>query len=600
MVSPLPRKGATAEAGAKLSTNGDLLGDGAGKGGAASAGGAINVNLSNSSLVVTAADNSAGIVAASSGGNGGAGGKFKGVFGGDGESGGAGGNGGSVNVLIDSDSKVETSGAFSGAIIASSLSGNGGIGGSENVTVAGSSGAGGRGGNTGAIMVRTSGSITTAGDSSYGILAQGFSGGGGGSGDGQSVFKTDISQGGTSGSVSLVEVLNYGSIATQGDNSYGVLAQSISGSGGAGGNSDGVIASLGGNGAFATDGGSIRFDHNGSLTTAGDSAHGAILQTIGGGGGDGGSADGLVSIGGSGTGGGKGGAINSELYLSSITTTGTQSIGYLGQSVGGGGGNGGDATATSVGVAVSIGGTGGAGGNGGSIDLLSSGNISTGGGVVVIPDQDNPGDTLTLATGSKSAGIVLQSIGGGGGNGGAAYSLSVNAGLSAATALGGSGGDGGDGGDVTLTTEGGSIRTGQYDLSKVTSRNTLPTDAIGILAQSIGGGGGNGGSSFAEALAIAVRIPETDTPVAAAAAYSTGGSGGGGGDGGGAASSGQGVLVDLTKGTRIMTEGQGSHGVLAQGIGGGGGNGGIPRPSQRHSAMVSQRRKGRRSLSILM
>ncbi len=560
--------------GGQLSTIFDATGDGPGDGGSGAAGGNISVVLTDRSRVVTAGDDSIGISAVSSGGNGGAGGEIFDDSTGDGGTGGNGGNGGIVAVGTDPDVEVTTGGARSSAILASSLSGNGGVGGTANATISGSSGGGGIGGNTGLVVVENSGSLSTSGVDSYGILAQGFSGGGGGSGDGLSVLNTDIDQAGTSGSVGLVQVFNFGSISTLGDNSYGVLAQSVSGSGGAGGSSQSfVVPSLGGDGAFATNGGDVEFDHNGTITTAGAGSHGAILQTIGGGGGDGGSATGLVTIGGGGTGGGAGGSITSELFESRITTTGTQAIGYLGQTVGGGGGNGGDAVSNSPGFAVSLGGTAGAGGNGGTINLLSSGSISTGGGVAVVPDQANPGETLTLATGSRSSGLVLQSIGGGGGNGGSAYSLSVAPGLSAATALGGSGGNGGNGGDITLTTEGGSIRTGQYDLSKLTTANTLPTDAIGILAQSVGGGGGNGGSAFAEALALAVTIPGTDVAVAAAGTYSAGGKGGGGGDGGGA-TSGNGVFLDLTKGTRIMTEGQGSHGVLAQGIGGGGGNGG--------------------------
>ena len=554
--------------GGELSTTTDAAGDGSGDGGFGAAGGDISVQLEDGARIRTTASGSAGIVAVSSGGNGGDGGKIKEIFSGDGGKGGAGGNSGAVDVHVsNSASLVETFGDSSSGIIARSLSGSGGFGGDESVTASGDSGSGGRGGDAEGMTVRNDGSITTAGADSYGILAQGFSGGGGGSGDGSSVFKTNIDQAGTSGNVGVVDVLNFGSISTLGDNSYGVLAQSISGSGGAAGDSDLGIASLGGNGAFATNGGAISFDHNGDLTTAGDGAHGVILQTVGGGGGDGGSAAGLVSIGGSGTGGGSGGAVTSELFQSRVTTTGSQAIGFLGQSIGGGGGNGGDAVANGPGLAVALGGTAGGGGNGGSVDLLSSANISTGGGVTNVPDQNNPGVTNTLAAGSRSVGIVLQSIGGGGGNGGAANSLSVGPGLSSATALGGSGGDGGNGGSVTLTTEGGSIRTGQYDASKLTSLNTLPTDAIGILAQSIGGGGGNGGSSFAEALAIAVQVPGTDTSVGATLAFSAGGTGGNGGNAGG-------VLIDLTQGTSLMTEGQGSHGVLAQGIGGGGGNGG--------------------------
>ncbi|WP_411827646.1 hypothetical protein [Luteolibacter sp. AS25] len=567
-------EGGSGGAGGELSTNGDAFGDGAGKGGVGSAGGEVTITLADNSSLRTAGKSSAGVAAISSGGNGGAGGKYKGIGGGEGANGGNGGNGGSVTVDLGSGANVETGGDYSHAIIAASLSGNGGAGGDENATVAGSSGAGGRGGDTGKVLINNHGFIQTHGDGSFGILAQGFSGGGGGSGDGSSVFKTGIDQAGLSGSVGFVEVLNYGVVNTLGDNSYGLLAQSVSGSGGVGGSSELGIASLGGDGAYGTDGGAVELDHNGSITTAGDGSHGALLHTVGGGGGDAGSAAGLVSIGGSGSGGGNGGAIIVDLYGSEITTTGSLASGLLAQSIGGGGGNGGDATAAGPGAALSIGGTAGGGGNGGDVSLLSSARISTGGGVVTVPDQDNPGETNTIATGSKSAGILLQSVGGGGGNGGSAYALSVGPGLSSAAAVGGSGGDGGDGGNVTLTTEGGSIHTGQYDLSKLTTANTLPTDSFGIVAQSIGGGGGSGGSSFAEALAIAVTIPGTDTPIAATAAFSTGGSGGKGGSGGRSAGSDTGVVVNLTKGTQVMTEGQGSHGVLAQGVGGGGGLGG--------------------------
>ncbi len=567
-------QGGDGGAGGELSTLADAGGGGSGNGGVGTAGGAVVIRLNDGSQIRTGGAGSAGILAVSSGGNGGAGGEIKEIFSGNGGEGGNGGNGGNVDVrLEDSGARIDTFGNSSSGIIARSLSGNGGMGGFEDVTISGGSGSGGRSGDTGTIEVINSGSISTAGDDSYGILAQGFAGGGGGSGGGSSVFDTNINQPGTSGTVGFVQVANFGNISTLGDNSYGVLAQSVSGSGGAGGDSQLGFVSLGGDGVFATNGGAVDFDHNGNLTTAGEGSHGAIVQSIGGGGGDGGSAAGLISIGGSGSGGGAGGAVTSDLFGSRITTTGTQAIGYIGQSIGGGGGNGGNAVASGPGAAVSLGGTAGEGGNGGNIGFTSSANIATGGGVTKVSDQNNSGGTTTLATGSRSVGIVLQSIGGGGGNGGSAHSLSVGAGLSSATALGGSGGQGGNGGDVTVTIEGGSIRTGQYDLSKLTTSNTLPTDAIGILAQSIGGGGGNGGSSFAEALAIGVQVPGTDTSVGAALAFSAGGTGGAGGNGGGGASVG-GVLVDLTKGTAIMTEGQGSHGVLAQGIGGGGGNGG--------------------------
>eukprot|EP00903_Cladosiphon_okamuranus_P004119 g4117.t1 len=530
--------------GGSTPTSNQNAGGTAGDGGNGGNNSDVNVNLGNASGVETSGKTSIGIFAGSYGGDGGDGGELStnGDATGDGAGkGGVGSAGGGVGVKLDGNSKVTTAGGSSVGIFVVSSGGDGGAGGKYKGDFGGSGESGGDGGNGGNVNV---------------------------------VIDEGIDQAGVSGSVGLVEVLNYGVINTFGDNSYGLLAQSISGSGGVGGSSELGIASLGGDGAFGTDGGAVELDHNGSITTAGVGSHGALLHSVGGGGGDAGSAAGLVAIGGSGSGGGNGGAINVDLYRSEIITTGSLASGLLAQSIGGGGGNGGDATASGPGAALSIGGTAGGGGEGGDITLLSSASISTGGGVVTVPDQDNPGETNTLATGSKSAGILLQSVGGGGGNGGSAYALSVGPGLSSAAAVGGSGGDGGNGGNVTLTTEGGFIHTGQYDLSKLTTLNTLPTDSFGIVAQSIGGGGGSGGSSFAEALAIAVTIPGTETPIAAAAAFSTGGSGGKGGDGSRSAGSDTGVTVNLTQGTQVMTEGQGSHGVIAQSIGGGGGLGG--------------------------
>src|SRR5690606_26294911 len=91
-------------------------------------------------------------------------------------------------------------------------------------------------------------------------------------------------------------------------------------------------------------------------------------------------------------------------------------------------------------------------------------------------------------SGSGSYGVLAQSVGGGGGNGGLAVSLSMK-GLAqqakgtsySRIAVGGAGGDGADGGDVTVN-HSGTIR--------VSGDN-----AYGIFAQSVGGGGGNAGLS---------------------------------------------------------------------------------------------------------
>ncbi|WKL40349.1 hypothetical protein Q1M64_10905 (plasmid) [Sinorhizobium meliloti] len=122
---------------------------------------------------------------------------------------------------------------------------------------------------------------------------------------------------------------------------------------------------------------------------------------------------------------------------------------------------------------------------------------------------------LTLTTqGSHAAGIVAQSVGGGGGTGGTASSYSAGIGFTASVAVGGTGGNGGAGGEVSVSLTDSAIRTGQGGGDV--------TDAIGVLAQSIGGGGGNGGSSIADALTVAVPTGE-DVSLAMSVATAVGG-----------------------------------------------------------------------------
>ena len=122
-----------------------------------------------------------------------------------------------------------------------------------------------------------------------------------------------------------VTVQNNGSITTQGANAEGILAQSIGGSGGAGGSASGFVA-VGGNAKtnpLPADGGAVNIGTNsGSITTNGISAIGILGQSIGGGGGDGGSASGaVVSLGGSGGAGGAGGVVSSTNNYNTIITT---------------------------------------------------------------------------------------------------------------------------------------------------------------------------------------------------------------------------------------------------------------------------------------
>ena len=103
---------------------------------------------------------------------------------------------------------------------------------------------------------------------------------------------------------------------------------------------------------------------------------------------------------------------------------------------------------------IGVGGNGGAAGNGGNITVTNSGSITT---------EDD-----------LSFGIHAQSIGGGGKGG--ATTAKPGAISTFSIAIGGNGGASGSGGTVMVTNTGPLVTQGN--------------DAIGIVAQSIGGGGG--------------------------------------------------------------------------------------------------------------
>ena len=557
-----------------LGGNGAASGDGtatigssfAHNGGNGGAGGNVTIGLSQAAISTTA-DSSPGIVAVSQGGIGGNGG-FGGA--GIGESGGGdGGNGGgtgTVMVMLGTGASILTQGTTSMGILAQTLAAAGGDG-DGNTGDAGGAGGGGQGGTAQNVTVTNNGTITTQNTGSRGIFAQSMVLGGGGSGGSSyGLFSSDGGSGGGPGASGSVTVTNAGSISTTGQGAEGILAQSIGGTGGAGGQANGITFTVGGTGGtdpFTTTGGSVTINNLGNISTTGQLGIGILGQSIGGGGGDGGNASGLsVAIGGSGANGGIGGPVAAYLTGGLIQTANDLSPGVVMQSIGGGGGNGGNSAANGLITAVTLGGTAGTGANGGQSQIVDTGtSISTSGG--------------------KSPGLVAQSIGGGGGNGGGATSYSVGAGASASVAVGGGGTSGGNGGWASVTLSGASVATGQNpELVNGTAMppgqsvcpsslpcNILPVDDYGAVVQSVGGGGGLGGNSVAKALAVAVPTPPSGNQVAVAASASVGGTGGDGGAGGLAEFS-------LSNGGSISTRGQGSTAVLAQSIGGGGGAGG--------------------------
>ncbi|RUW98055.1 autotransporter outer membrane beta-barrel domain-containing protein, partial [Mesorhizobium sp. M8A.F.Ca.ET.059.01.1.1] len=147
---------------------------------------------------------------------------------------------------------------------------------------------------------------------------------------------------------------------------------------------------------------------SGTIITHGERAHGVVAQSVGGGGGYGGDAKGkssnALAIGGVGGKGGDGGDVT-VIRTGTITTTGKDSIGIIAQSVGGGGGIGGagfgrfGADDDGGGPnAIGFNTPGGTKGTGGKVTIIQSGAIET--------------------DGDRGHGIVAQAVGGGGGAGG--------------------------------------------------------------------------------------------------------------------------------------------------------------------------------------
>ncbi|WP_018699602.1 autotransporter outer membrane beta-barrel domain-containing protein [Amorphus coralli] len=525
--------------------------------------GAANVTLGGGGSISTSGDGSSGIVAQSLGGAG------QSTF--YDSSYGKAGKGGTVNVT--NDFAITTEGDRAHGIVAQSAAAAAGYGiltntsgkavvwGDQNDNSVGSD----------AVSVTNHGAIAVHGVDAHGIVAQSLGGGGGllasttalsRNGNGSLDSGATQQVGGYSGSAdgASVTVKNYGAITTYGGYASGtaastsrsgggnpklgggiaILAQSVGGGGGVntGLGAYGVIG--GGYSSQSTsgtgsNGGTVTVTNAGALKTYGSEAHGIVAQSIGGGGGTGRNSDGLFkAVGGAGGPGGTGGdvTVNSQ---ADITLSGDYAAGIVAQSVGGGGGQGGKASSWGLFFSEATGGTGGAGGDGGTSKIYTS-------------------SGTTISTGGINAiGAHAQSIGGGGGTGGAAKSSSDGLLFDFAIATGGNGGDGGDGGTAYVKHDG-AIATKGYD-------------SAGILVQSIGGGGGAGGGATSKALGISVPVSETGTEFSATISIAHGGSGGSGGSGGEA------KAITHTD-SSVTTSGAGSIGLHVQSIGGGGGAGG--------------------------
>ncbi len=451
--------------------------------------------------------------------------------------GGAGGDGGEANVTVGGAANAGQGGAggssrgaslqvmggdFSvgsngiipsngGLLQVQSSGGDAGTGGIAKSTFGNSTGGkGGAGGAGGPLVAELDGGRFTVGpQGTTAILLQssGGDGGDGGEADVRGVSSRgqggDGGQGGAAGSVTVtskgagVTITTSSTSKTQ----HALRVESVAGSGGDGGEGKSTVAGNGdgGDGGQGGAGGDVSVQLVGDISTAGPSSQGVFARSYGGNGGDGGKGSAFAGDGKGGAAAGDGPAGNASIDFSgSIETSGEEANAIIVQSVGGFSGDAG----TSVGF----------------LAFGASGESAGGGGTV----------SATLAEGSSlktqgqsAAGILAQSIGGGGGRGSTAVGLGA--------ALGGTGSAGGDGGMVTVSSAGTIETSGQR--------------GRGIHAASRGGGGGDGGTS--------VSIVEF------------GGAGGSGGDGG---------EVTVANAARVSTTGDQADGLYASSLGGGGGS----------------------------
>lgn len=589
-----------------------------GEGGDGGAGGTSSANV-NGYVVRTKGDQGYGVVSQAIGGGGGTGGSAAAysagvgfslavAVGGSGGKGGAGGQASSTVTgasIITGTSGVTTEGNDAHALVVQSIGGGGGAGGSSvaksyaiapptdagsvavaaSIAVGGSGGDGG-GGSTASASLGNS-IVRTYGANSMGAVVQSIGGGGGMGGSGtatstvvgteDSVGGTvEMAVGGTGGSGSdggLAKLSVEGSqMETFGESANAILVQSVGGGGGAGGvgsatgktyNTQVSIdlnLAVGGKGDGGGNGGmaDLTIAPNSSITTHGDGARGALVQSIGGGGGvsqgaqvglafsaesEDGNTDvtSTVAVGRNGAKGGNGGDILLNV-AGKVTTYGADADGLLVQSIGGSGGLAGsvggddgdsdessrpslDDGSTSYTLNASVGGTGGGAGKGGSIGTAA-----------------NPASlgASTQTYGDYADAVVLQSIGGGGGAGGVSTSSSSLSSSNISLSIGGNAGPGGAGGDITT------FLNGNTDNAFLTQGY----GAMGLLMQSIGGGGGTAG---------------TGSPLGRGK-ITVGGNSAAAGDGGN-------ITIVPASFAAIETSGDSAYGMVLQTLGAGGGIG---------------------------
>ncbi|WP_158969611.1 autotransporter outer membrane beta-barrel domain-containing protein [Chachezhania sediminis] len=504
-------------------------GDKSDYGGAGGHGNAIKVSMIGDASITTDGEAAYGVVGQSVGG----------IGGGNADQAGAGGTGGAVTFDADAGTSIKTTGDFAGGVTLHTVGGGGGVGADFTRVLAGAQGGdGGNGGNAGAAEITSGATVITSGKYAHGLLGQSVGGGGGAGGIGTSLTVALGGNGGEGGAGGNITINHTGVVNTSGYGAMGIVAQTLSGGGGAAGMSGGILSVGGDAGSASNNSGSANVNLDGDVITEGDAATGVLAQSIGGGGGSAAGSAGVIAIGGSGSAGGGAGVVDVYQVGGLIQTSGTHAPGIQAQSIGGGGGSGGDVIDASVGLGVGVGGTSSSGGNGNAVCIAN--NYENCGAGPTDSSNAPTGTSLPIVAteGDHSIGILAQSVGGGGGSGGSASGAS--AGEIINMQVGGSASTGGSSGYVDVSYVG---------LTAMTAGD----NAHGIVAQSIGGGGGTGGD--ASSVGVLDIVP-----------LQVGGSGGSGGFAAG-------VMVDLST-SSVTTTGAQSAGIVAQSIGGGGGTGG--------------------------
>jgi hypothetical protein len=206
--------------------------------------------------------------------------------------------------LVTQSGKLGTAGYAAHGVLAQSIGGGGGVSGGgstlgKGLITIGATGysSDGGGGDGGSVTITGSGTITTGGADAYGILAQSIGSGGGIASLDSAVASvtlglTDESNtiSGQGGNVSVKQ--NSGSITTSGARAFGILAQSIGGSGGVAAMSAANLSQATLTGAFGMSG-AVTIDVGTAganpaattITTSGAGAFGILAQSISDGGG---------------------------------------------------------------------------------------------------------------------------------------------------------------------------------------------------------------------------------------------------------------------------------------------------------------------------